>query len=170
MVVTLRGSKHSLECCGTRRVLIAFVCVVLVSGSSRAQDKKKCDVSVLGIRATAKNSEVSAELRPIADQLKKQFKYTGFKLERKQSGKVDQGKTFSATLVAGYKVKVTPIERKDSRIALKVEVTKQEGKQERRLLRTTVKLKSGKYYLQGGSGWNLDSKGDDVLIVAVSAR
>ena len=153
-----------------RGMLVALACLVLVSSSSRAQDKPKYDASVLAIRATTKNNEVSPELRPIANQLKKQFKYTGFKLERRQTGQVDQGKTFTATLVADYKVKVTPAERKDSKIALMVEVTRQEGEQERRLLRTTVKLKSGRYYLQGGSGWKVDPKSEDVLIVAVSAR
>jgi outer membrane translocation and assembly module TamA len=170
MAMEPRVSQCLLGAGGIRRTLIALVCVLLVSSSSRAEDKPKYDVSVLAIRATTRNNEISPELRPIAEQLRKETKYTGFKLERKQDGKVEQGKTFAATLVAGYKVKVTPAERKDSKIALMVEVTKQEDKQERRLLRTTVKLHSGKYYLQGGSGWKLDPKNDDVLIVAVSAR
>jgi hypothetical protein len=156
---------------GVWRVLVALGCVTLLADSSFAQaQSRKYDVSVLAIRATKDNGDVSPELKPIAAQLKRQFKYTGFKLERKQTGKIDQGKEFSATLVAGYKATVTPIERKDSKIALTVEITKQEGKQQRRLLRTTVKINNGKYYLQGGSGWKLDSKSNDVLIVAVSSR
>lgn len=170
MAIELRISHRLLGTCEIRGMLIAFACLVLLSSSSRAEDKPKHDVSVLAIRATTNNTEVSPELRPIAEQLRKETKYTGFKLERKQDGEVEQGKTFTASLVAGYKVKVTPAERKDSKIALMVEVTKQEDKQERRLLRTTVKLNSGKYYLQGGSGWKVDPKSEDVLIVAVSAR
>jgi hypothetical protein len=170
MILGLRVSQRLPGGCKAQRVLLGFVCMILTTGPSRADDKHKYDVSVLGIRATTKNSEVSAELRPIAEQLKKQFRYTGFKLERRQDGKVDQAKTFTATLVAGYKVKVTPAERKDHKIALTVEVTRREDERERRLLRTTVKLNSGKYYLQGGSGWKVDPKSEDVLIVAVSAR
>jgi outer membrane translocation and assembly module TamA len=170
MAVELPVSWRLLGTGGIGRMLIAFACLVLVSSSSRAEDRPKYDVSVLAIRATTRNNEISPELRPIAEQLRKETKYTGFKLERKQDGKVEQGKTFTATLVAGYKAKVTPTERKDSKIALTVEVTRQEDKQERRLLRTTVKINSGKYYLQGGSGWKLDPKNDDVLIMAISAR
>ena len=168
MSVTLRCSQRLPGVC---RTLVALACVTLLADSSRAQaQSQKYDVSVLAIRATKANSDVSPELKPIADQLKKQFKYTGFKLERKQTDEVDQGKELSVTLLAGYKAKVTPIERKDGKIALTVEITRQEDKKEKRLLRTTVKINSGKYYLQGGSGWKLDSKTDDVLIVAISAR
>jgi outer membrane translocation and assembly module TamA len=170
MAMQLLVSRSLLRIGGIRCVLIAIACLFLVSSPSRAEDKPKYDVSVLAIRATTRNNEISPELRPIAEQLRKETKYTGFKLERKQDGKVDQGKTFATTLVAGYKANVTPAERKDSKIALTVEVSKQEDKQERRLLRTTVKINSGKYYLQGGSAWKLDPKNDDVLIVAISAR
>jgi outer membrane translocation and assembly module TamA len=170
MAAQMGVNQRLLGTGGIRRILVALACLILISGASRAEDKPKYDVSVLAIRATTENNQISPELRPIAEQLRKETKYTGFKLERKQDGKVEQGKTFTAALVAGYQAKVTPTERKDSKIALTVEVTRQEDKQERRLLRTAVKINSGKYYLQGGSGWKLDSKSSDVLIVAVSAR
>ena len=118
MSVTLRRSQRLS---GVWRMLVTLACVTLLADSSPAQGQsQKYDVPVLAIRATKANSDVSPELKPIADQLKQQFKYTGFKLERKQADKVDQGKELSVTLLAGYKTNVTPIERKYGKIALTV--------------------------------------------------
>jgi hypothetical protein len=152
-----------------RTVVLA---VFLFAGNrmAGADDRKeqKFDVSVWAIRATKSNSEVSPELRPIAKELRKRFKYTGFKLERKRTGKVGTGKALSVDLVAGFKAKVTPVERQGSRVKLKIEVSRRQGKKERPLLNTVVTLNRGRFHLQGG--WKIEQKTDDVLIVAVSAR
>jgi len=151
-------------------VVLAAVFAAALGDVAAAQEKKKptYDVSVLAIRATKSNNEISPELKPIAKELKAYSKYTGFKLEKKKTERVNEGKVLAVDLVSAFKVKVTPVERKGSRVKLKIEVTRRHGKKERRLLNTTVTLNRGKYHLQGG--WKIDSKSEDVLIIAVSAR
>ena len=147
--------------------MLALLVFALLTSAAVANDKAY-DVSVLGIRATKSNSQISPELKPIAAELKKRFNYTGFKLERKTKRSVNKGKTLSTDLVAGFKAKITPIERKGRRLKLKIEITKREGSKERRLANTTITITSGRYQLLGG--WKIDSKGQDVLITAISAR
>lgn len=151
-------------------ILAAVGCAVLASALAAGDDKQgqSYDVSAWAIRASKSNNEVSPELKPIVKDLKKRFNYTGFKLERKKQGKTSEGKALSIDLAAGFKAKVTPLERKGNRVKLKIEVTKREGKQDKPLLNTTVGLDRGKFHLQGG--WKIDSNSADVLIVAVSAR
>ncbi len=152
------------------RIFAVAVCVLLVHARADGEDKKgqSYDISVWAIRATKSNTQVSPELKPIAQELKKRFKYTGFKLERKKSGRAGEGKTLSTDLIAGFKAKVTPLERKGSRVKLKIEVTKREGGKDKRLAGTTFTITRGRFQLLGG--WRIDPKSEDVLIVAVSAR
>lgn len=125
-------------------------------------DDKSVDLQVWVIRATTKNKDISPELKGIADKLKQQFKYTGFKLERKAAGRADLGKTFTADLIGGYSLKLTPKKRDGKKIQLQVEVAK--GKDPK--LNATVTLPAGEFQLFGG--WPLD--GGDALIIGVSAR
>jgi outer membrane translocation and assembly module TamA len=148
--------------------MLAVAVFVVLNCSNAVADEKTYDVSALAIRATKSNSEVSPELKPIVADLKKQFKYTGFKLESKKNASIKEGKPLSANLLAGYKVQVTPLAREDKRIKLKIEISKREGKKEKRLARTTVTITSGRYQLLGG--WRIDAKSQDVLITAVSAK
>lgn len=144
--------------------------------ASANERNKSYEISVYAIRATKTDDKVSPELKQIAKQLKKQFKYTGFKLEKKTNKKVDEGKTLAAELAGGYKVDVTPVAREGDRVKLKVVVPAREaekGKKDEKkkpLLSTTFTITSGKYQLIGGGSWKIDAKGDDVLIIAVSAR
>lgn len=149
-------------------ILVVFVTLLVEVAAAQQKKSPTYEVSVWAIRATKSNSEVSPELKPIVKDLRKQGKYTGFKLERKKTGKVSEGKTFTADLVAGFKAKVTPVERKGGRLRLKIEIARREGKKERQLLSTTVTLSRGKFHLQGG--WKIAPKSEDALIVAVSAR
>ena len=71
-------------------------------------------------------------------------------------------------MFAGFKAKVTPLERKDKRIKLKIEVTKRERGKDKRLANTTFTITRGRFQLLGG--WKIEPKSEDVLIVAVSAR
>lgn len=158
---------------GLRFELLAALAVVLTALSADvavAQEKKPTyDVTIWGIRATKSNNKISPELKPIADQLKRQFKYTGFKLEKKATKRsVDEGSAFATNLIAGFNAKVTPVERKDNRIKLKIEVTERKDKREKPRMRTTVTIDRGRFQLQGG--WKIEPKSEDVLIVAVSAR
>ncbi len=151
--------------------LIAAAACVLFTGVLAAADDQQgqsYDVSVWAIRATKSNSDVSDELKPIVKELKKRFNYTGFKLEQKKQGKTEKGKAFSVELFAGFKAKVTPLERKDKRIKLKIEVTKRERGKDKRLANTTFTITRGRFQLLGG--WKIEPKSEDVLIVAVSAR
>ena len=162
---------------GGGRALAAAALALLVSVPASAnQQSKSYEISVYAIRATKSNDKVSPELKQIARQLKKQFKYTGFKLEKKTNKKVDQGKTLTADLVGGYKVTVTPVAREGNRVKLKVVVPAREVKKGKKdgkkkpLLSTTFTITRGRYQLIGGGSWKIDTKGDDVLIIAVSAR
>ncbi len=150
--------------------LECFLSVVLMIGSARVatcvgqnvEDRKSADIQVWAIRATTKNNDISPELKSIADKLKKQFKYTGFKLEKQASGKADIGKSFTTPLIGDYQAKVTPKKNDGKRVELQIEVSK--GKD--RVLNTTVTLPVEQSQLMGG--WKLDDT--DALIVAVSAK
>ena len=147
---------------------VALALIVGLGGfAARAGDdkdeKKTVDIQVLAIRATTKNKDISPELKGIADVLKKQFKFTGFKLEKKETGsKTPIGKAYNLALPGGYQINVTPKSSDGKKVELQVEVLK--GKE--RKLNATYTLEAGKFQLQGG--WDLD--GGDALIVAVSGR
>jgi hypothetical protein len=125
-------------------------------------DKKSAEIQVWAIRATTKNKDISPELKRIAEELKKQFKFTGFKLEKSATETKEIGKAFSTPLIGGYTANVTPQKIEGKRITLEIEVLK--GKE--RKIKTTVTLSAGKFQLQGG----LDLDGGDALIVAVSGK
>lgn len=147
---------------GCAMLTLAMGLLGAAAGFAQQEDRKSADLQVWTIRATTKNSEISPELRTIAEQLKKQFKYTGFKLERRSAGKADLGKAFSTTLIGGYQARVTPQKHDGQRVTLQVEVMKGDQRQ----FNATVTLEAGKFQLQGG--WALE--GGDALIVAVAAR
>jgi hypothetical protein len=136
----------------------------LVAGSSLGQERDKYQIEVWTIRATKSNNDIDKELRRIADELKERFKYSGFKLEDKSRGDVDEGKTLRARLPSGYQLEVTPVERKDGRITLKVQAERG-GK---KLAGTTVRIGAGRGHLMGG--WKWDERSGDVMIVLIRAR
>jgi hypothetical protein len=156
-----------------RAILLPLILALVIPAGTLGDDKDKdkdkaVELEIWAIRATTKNKEVSKELTEIADVLKKSFKFTGFKLEKKHSGKADMGKSFSAEVTGGYTVTVTPTERteKDKKITLKVVVTKGKGKDEKKPLNVTCTLEVGKLLPAGG----LPLDDGDNLIVAVRAR
>jgi hypothetical protein len=106
-------------------------------------------------------------LKGIAKQLEQQFKFTGFKLEKKSKGNAGANKTFAADLISGYRAKITPTKRDGKRVSFKIEVTQRAGKKDVPKLRTAVTTDAGKFQLSGG--WKIDDKGD-VLICAVRVR
>jgi hypothetical protein len=142
--------------------LVLGLAGALVCPAQQREDRKSADIQVWSIRATTKNKDISPELRDIADKLKKQFKFTGFKLEKTSTGQAAIGKTFTASLIGGYTASVTPKKSEDKRITLEVEVRK--GKD--RKLNATVTVSAGTFQLFGG----LALDGGDQLIVAVSAK
>ncbi len=132
--------------------------------ADQKKDDKSVNVQVWAIRATTKNKEISPELKEIAEKLKKDTKYTGFKLEKKASGSAAIGKTFTATLIGGYTAKVTPKSVDSKKVELQITITKEKEKTPK--LDTTVKLAAGDWQLSGG----MDLDGGDALIVAVSGK
>jgi len=131
-----------------------------------ADDKKPVNVEVWVIRATTKNKEISKELKSLAETLKKQFKYTGFKLEKRIAKRVELGKSFKADLIGGYKLTLTAKARLSKRVQLQLAVSKRVGKKDKTVLNTTVTIKAGPLLPVGG----LPLKGGDKLILAVRAR
>lgn len=150
--------------------------MLLAVPSALAGDDAKFDVKMMSIRATKSDSEVSPELKSLADQLKKETKLTGFKLEKSGGGSTEKNKDATLDTGKGYRVKVTPIEKKDDRVTLQVEIFKRGGKgkdkdkdtgKERSIINTKVTLDSGKTQL-----WALDYPDSDAdkLIIAVRAK
>jgi len=155
---------------GLLAIFVAAGAIVLAAPAAADDKDKKSsyEVTVLAIRATKSNSVVSGELKAIAAQLRRQFKYTGFKLERKKQARVNQGKPLATSLVGAYKAKITPLSRDGNRVKLKIEISKREGSKDKPLINTTVTLDKGKYQMQGG--WKIDTKSGDVLIVGVAGK
>lgn len=142
----------------------------LLAVPAQAADKTPATLQLLAIRATTENGEISAPLRPLAKQLKQQFKFSGYQLVDRNDARVELGKEHKAALPADYEIALKPESREDGRIAIRVEVVKVEkagGKTKRTpKLRTVLKMKAGATVLLGG--WQLDRS--DVLIVALTAR
>ena len=94
-----------------RTLPLALLIGLLGANAGLAQDKgdkKSADIQVWAIRATTKNKDISPELKRIAEKLKKQFKFTGFKLEKNATGTAEIGKAYSTPLIGGYPASVTP--------------------------------------------------------------
>lgn len=108
-----------------RHLTAAAALAVLFVSSAAAQAKDEAQIEILAIRGTTKNTEVSPELKDIAATLQKRLKLTGLKLEKPAfSGKATAKQPYDTELVAGYKSKVTFVERKENRITIKIEVTR----------------------------------------------
>jgi hypothetical protein len=147
---------------GVAAVLVLSLVGAAVCVGQQKPERKSADIQVWAIRATTKNKEISKELQSLAEKLKRDFKFTGFKLEQKASGSAAIGKAYNTALPGGYQVNVTPKSSDGKQVELQVEVLK--GKD--RKLNSTVKVRAGEFQLFGGM--SLD--GGDQLIVAVSAK
>lgn len=151
-----------------RRSAVLLIAVSLCAGGSAALADETAEVQIWAIRATSKNATVSPELKSLAQQLKQEFKYTGYTLVGRKSGSVKLGQTITADLPGNYKAKVSPLERKADRIKLRIEIFKKEGDRETRLTGTTLTLDRERFQILGR--WKLEDGGDDVLLVAIAAR
>lgn len=151
-----------------RLVLLATLASLATTSSALAQGKAAFNVAILAIRASSDNAEVSPELKPIADQLRKKYKFTGYRLERQATERVAANQDVSKPLPADYTAKVTPLAGDEKSVELKVEIwRKVAGKDELRV-NTKIKVDRGKYAFLGG--WKFEENGEDVLIVAISAK
>ncbi len=143
-------------------VLLASACAVTTLAQDRSKSpRKSVQVRVMAIRATRSNSEISPALRELADTLKRQFKFTGFKLEANRSQTTEIGKTFSTALIGGYSANVTPKSIQDRRVTLQVQVLK--GTDSKSKVDQTMNLGETILYI-------FPLAGEDQLIVGVSAR
>lgn len=150
-----------------RTIVVALVLLgwAAVTPAVRAQDAGSVALKVLVIRATTDHDRVDAELRPIANELKQRFKFTGFTLLKTLKGRAGMDKTWSGELTETYGLKITPNERKGERIKLAVEFLEKKGRESKPVLRSTITISAGKYQLFGG--WKIDG---DTLIVAVTGE
>ncbi len=133
-----------------------------VAAPARADDKRSTvQFQVLGIRATKKNSEVSPELKRLAELLKKRYKYTGFKLVKRVSESVRLNKTLTVAMIDSCTVKITPQSRKDKQVRMIVEIQKGSKK----VLRITATGESGRTQFYAA-----DLDNGDALIIAITPR
>lgn len=140
--------------------------VLGVSRGVEAADPGEVAIQVWVIRATQSNSRISPRLKPLAEKLKKSFKFTGYELSGTKSETVRVGKPMRGDLLGPYKLSVTPQSRTKGHVELKIAVTKRKGNKDINMLNTSVRLAVGRFQLLGG--WRL---GDgEVLIVAVSGK
>jgi len=146
--------------------LAGTLAALLLAGTAPTRAADDVEVAILAIRATKANNDVSPELKDIAEQLKKQFNYTGFKVERRTVKKSALSAAVSADLIGPYLVEVTPTARGEKDVTLKVELLQKQGEKKSRVLNSTVTVRNGKYQFFGGQ--NLD--GGDVLITAVTGK
>lgn len=119
-------------------------------------------IEVLAIRATTNDTVISPELRDLAKKLRSQFKFTGYKLEKRAALRAAVGQAANSALVGGYAIEVTPKSNDGKRVELQIRIL--QGK--RGKLNTTVTVNARCHQFIGGM--NL---GDgDELIVGVSAQ
>ena len=149
-----------------RTIVALMLAALFVPALTLGDDKQPANVEIWTIRATTRNEDISPELRSLAKALKQQFKYTGFKLENKASGRSAPEQSYKTNLIAGYKASITLKQRLEKRLQFQVVVTKQVGKKDVKVMDTTVTVSAGPFTLYGG--WKLDD--GDALIMAVRAR
>ncbi len=149
------------------RAALPLLILATVPTGIADDDKKPVELEIWVIRATKKNDKISPELKEIADRLKKELNYTGFKLEKKIPGKAELGKPFSTDLISSYKATVTPTTRSKKDIQFKVEVTQKTGKdKDKPVISATQTVELGKLLPVGG----FDVEAGDKLIIAIRAR
>lgn len=107
------------------RFAAACVCLFLAAGLARAA--AEIDVQVTAIRGTNANKDISAELKSVEAELKKQFKMSGFSHLKRANGKASDTKPFTTDLIDKYKATVTAVDRVDKRITLTLEITKEKS-------------------------------------------
>lgn len=148
------------------RAALALATLFLLTAPSAALAADKADVEVLAIRGTSKNSEISPQLRSLADTLRKAVKHTGFTLVNTTRQSVDLGKPANCAAPGGYSAIVTPLKRDGEKVQVQLEVLRREGGKDVSKLKSTITIVGGKHQLF--TGFPLD--GGDSLILAVSAK
>ena len=148
----------------TRVALATLVSMLLGAGGAQAADAK---LDVWVIQATASNAAIDPELRAIANQLKKQFKFTGYKLVKKLEATATPAGT-STALPHKYTLALKHLGVQGDQHKLEVKVLQQSGgKQVTRVGPVVLAAKRGQAALVGGL--RLPS-GDDRLVLALRVK
>lgn len=145
---------------------VSAAALMLLIAPSAVLAADKADVEVFSIRGTSKNSEISPQLRSLADTLRKAVKHTGFTLANTTRQSVELGKSANCPAPGGYSAVVTPLKRDGQKVQVQVEVLRKEGGKDVSKLKSTITIVGGKHQLF--TGFPLD--GGDSLILAVSAK
>ncbi len=145
-------------------VLAAGILATHAGAADPPRADKKVEVQVLVIRATTKNKDVSPELKDLAKQLREQFKYTGFKLEKRLSGQTELGAAYKTPLIEDYEASLTPGKRDGKRLTMQMRVSKKG--EEKPKIDMNATITEGEFQLAGG--WDL--KGGDALIVGFTGK
>jgi hypothetical protein len=146
--------------------LLTLATLFLALGHAAAADTPSATLEVLQIRATTSNTEISPGLKNLAEQLKSQFKFTGFKLIGPASLTVTRDKAASLGFTGNYSATVKVVSRTAERVKLDIEIFAEKDGKKSSKARTTVEIAVGKYALIGG----LSLDGGDTLILAFSAK
>jgi hypothetical protein len=147
-------------------LLLVLAMVMPAAFAEGADGGSSVAIQVWVIRATKSNDEISKELKPLAEKLKRQLKYTGFKLEKKASGEAKIGSAYSTPLLEKYSARVTPKKIEGKRVQLRVQVFEKKKDRNEERFEVTITTTRGEFQLFGG--WPLANK--DALIIAVSGR
>ncbi|MDX2200269.1 MAG: hypothetical protein SF069_15020 [Phycisphaerae bacterium] len=150
------------------RVLLGAAVALLFAPPTRVAlaqprgDDLKFDVETLSIRATRSNDEVSPKLRDLAEKLRQEFRFTGYRVEKDSNCKVDEaGENCKHDLGSKYEIRVQyQGVNEQGKVKLEIVVLHRDDKK----LSSTVAITPGKTALFGG--WDLP--GGDKLIVAIT--
>jgi hypothetical protein len=150
-----------------RRAVIGLLLLLGPLAAVQAADDEEVAFELLVIRATTANEKIAPELKEIAQQLKTQFKYTGYALVKKEAQRVKLEKVAEIELPNPYTLRLTAVKADEQRVQFKVEILEQrDGKSETKL-RTVLAARRGKAALLGGLPIG-DQR--DVLVLALTAR
>lgn len=148
-----------------RRLWLACLAGMLAAATP-AWAAESVTLQVMSIRATTKNATVAPELREIAEQLKKQFKFTGFSVAARKQATATMNSPTEVELPGNYKARCTPLKRSAEQIELRVEIFEKQRDEWKPKSRFVLRVAPGGTALQGG----LSLDGGDTLILAISAR
>lgn len=96
------------------------------SDRDNSKEARPYEAQVLVIRATQRNEAISPELKSIAAALKKDFKFTGFTLEKRVETTVADRQRRAVNLVGDLKLWIEPRERKGEQITVDLEIVRVE--------------------------------------------
>lgn len=146
--------------------VLAASLLALGMAAAPAPAAESVTVEVWAIRATTRNTEVSPELRNLARQLRRQFKFTGLKLEGRKTDRAELNKTVSSRMPGNYEVVVTPLRKEGERVTLRVEAYERRPDGRKKRADYKITINAGCFQFWGGLA--LDH--GDELIFGVSAK